>query len=334
MYFFFSLYLSLSHFFLWRDCDVNDDEKKTFYLVHIDPFQEIIKLYKTKKKHSRMASKEDKDVQMKEPKEGEEDPKAEERGDSFYVKLLDVDRKKTNGEGEIDEEIELTPEDMKRLTTEWVGKKINLRHDLKGGFGKITAAWHTKDGKTHVRLTPGTSKAGKTAAKMIKDGEITSVSAGWQVHKDKNSGRVVNKSADHVALTNLPVYEGTVIYAMASKDAGIQPDRDGVLRTKGGLAVLPVIENSNAAIRVDNMMVGASDGNEALERGSECLRKPTNSENAKGVTTNDDNDDEVTPPQNAIESLWTSLFENLASSSVSPFHRASGKENTKGKRRR
>ncbi|MHA1684511.1 MAG: hypothetical protein ACTSUE_26470 [Promethearchaeota archaeon] len=254
-----------------------------------------------------------KNVQMGEPNEKEDETsKTKERGDSFYVKLLDAERKKTNGEEEINEEMELSPEDMKRLATNWVGKKINLRHDLKGGFGKITAAWHTKDGKTHVRLTPGNSDAGKEAAKMIKDGKITAVSAGWKVHKDKDSGHVVNKSTDHVALTNLPVYEGTVIYAMASQDAGIKPDTNGILRTTGGLAVLPVLENVDAAVRVDNIMVGASDGNEAPKRRVEKEEELANV---------------VSPPANATESLWTSLFGNLSSSSL---HKSKG-EKVKGK---
>ena len=252
-----------------------------------------------------------KDVEMgKSPEEEEASSKAKERSDSFYVKLLDSERKKTNGEGEMDEELELTPEEMKQLTTAWVGKKINLRHDLKGGFGKITAAWHTKDGKTHVRLTPGTSEAGKKAADMIKKGEITSVSAGWQVHKDKDSGRVVNKVTDHVALTNLPVYEGTVIYAMASKDAGIKPDTNGVLRTKGGLAVLPVMENSNAAVLVDNMVQTKKDGffgpppprtpmskHEKVQGKLDWYESQSTAEIPDGFT-----------PETATDFLWSSLF--------------------------
>jgi hypothetical protein len=272
------------------------------------------------------------DVEMAEPGSEEKEKEEEERGESFYVKLLDAERKKTNGEGELDEELELSPEDMKRLASDWVGKKINLRHDLKGGFGKITAAWHTKDGKTHVRLTPGTSEAGKKAADMIKKGEITSVSAGWQVHKDSKTGDVVKKTTDHVALTNLPVYEGTVIYAMASQDSGIKPDGDGVLRTKGGLAVLPVMESQGeAAVRVDNVMVGASDGNEALERGAStapkkktrkkslALDKPSVSVGLSDPAkmTDEWHEEEVT--SNATELLWKGLF------GFSPAKKAQGK---------
>ena len=199
--------------------------------------------------------------------EGEEAMEVEETpGESFYAKILDVSRKKTNGEGAIDEDLELTPEEMKDLAAKWVGKKINLRHDLKGGFGKITAAWHTKDGKTHVRMTPGNTKEGKLAAEMIKKGELTSVSAGWKVRKSGGKdGAVLDKCTDHVALTNLPVYEGTVIYAMASQDQGISPDENGVLRTKGGLAVLPVMEDADVAVLVETPPRASKEVQETVE---------------------------------------------------------------------
>ena len=237
----------------------------------------------------------------------EQEEEGSSTGDSFYAKILDSSRTKTNGEGEIDEEMELTPEEMKELAASWVGKKINLRHDLKGGFGKITAAWHTKDGKTHVRMTPGTTEAGKKAAEMIRNGEITSVSAGWKVHKNGDSGPVVGKSTDHVALTNLPVYEGTVIYAMASQDEGINVDSKGVLRTKGGLAVLPVVENTEAAIVVH----AATDGQKPKAKHEE---KPKKKASAKGKEKLEEEDDaegemELEPKaQSVTESLWNSVF--------------------------
>ncbi len=218
-----------------------------------------------------------------------ETKKSEPTGESFYAKILDAERKKTNGEKDIDE-TELTPEEMERMAKDWIGKQINLKHDLQGGFGKITAAWHTKDGKTHVRLTPGTSEAGKKASDMIKRGEFTSVSAGWKVHQDKTNGKIVHKDTDHVALTNLPVYEGTVIYAMASGDQGITPDSNGVLRTRGGLAVLPVSERPDAAVLV-NHIIGST---EASKDVPEPMEVPVPEEYRK--------------PASATEGLWTSFF--------------------------
>lgn len=192
----------------------------------------------------------------KEPKEDEE----EEYSDSFYALLMKADRKKSNGSSDISEE-EFTPSEMKNRVKNWVGKKINLKHDRKAGFGKITAAWHTNDGKTYVRLSPGNSEAGKSAASKLKNGEITSVSAGWMAHKNAETKELVGKEEDHVALTNCPVYQGTVVYAMAASndDLGISKDTNGVLRTRGGLAVLPIDGMPSAAIIV-NKMVNSNTG--------------------------------------------------------------------------
>lgn len=179
------------------------------------------------------------------------DAKKDEEVDSFYAMLMKSDRKKSNGSDDIAEE-EFTPEEMKQRVKNWVGKKINLKHNRKDGFGMITAAWHTKDGQTHVRLSPGNSQIGKDVAQKLKNREITAVSPGWLAHKDRDTKKVVGKDEDHVALTNYPVYEGTLIYAVgASQDGlGIQEDEHGVLRTKGGLAVLPV-DDIPAAVMVE-----------------------------------------------------------------------------------
>jgi hypothetical protein len=139
--------------------------------------------------------------------------------------------------------IELTPEEQKELCKEWVGKCLNNKHDLKDAFGKVTASWYDeRDGTTHVRLTTGDDDKGSEAARKIANGEITSVSAGWEVEMDKNTKEIMRKSAHHVALTNKPAYEGMIIYGCASNDL---EEANEIVRKAGGISIIP-LTNANA----------------------------------------------------------------------------------------
>jgi hypothetical protein len=147
---------------------------------------------------------------------------------------------------------EFTWDEMIEKQGDWLGKKINYRHSSDKGsqFGEIVATWiNKKDGTTHAKIRPGTSELGLQASRDIMGGKITSVSPGWIASCDASTQECISKDPDHMALTNNPVYEGTVFYAYAaSRDDATSNGEDN------NSVCLMDVEGTDSVIRIDRFV--------------------------------------------------------------------------------
>lgn len=165
---------------------------------------------------------------------------------SFVARLLSTDLKKTLGINHVSP-LELTPEEQENMSSHWVGKKVNISHDRSKPRGTVEGAWFNKDdGTTHVIISTDDSKEGKRAADAVRNGKLPSVSAGWAAMVDNETGNIIKKCADHVALCKTPVYAGSIVYGVASSDEAAEK-ANHIIRTAGGLGIVP-IEGLNASV--------------------------------------------------------------------------------------
>lgn len=181
-------------------------------------------------------------------KPAEEDHEVMETNEEGNPKIV-KDKKWKDAPGVSDKEF--TWDEMIEKQKDWIGKKINYRHsDDKGEqFGEIVTTWiNKKDGTTHAKIRPGTSELGIQASRDIMDGKITSVSPGWIASCDAHTQECLSKDPDHMALTNNPVYEGTVFYAYAAS-------RDDVADKRGDDSVcLMDVEGTDSVVRIDRFV--------------------------------------------------------------------------------
>jgi hypothetical protein len=165
---------------------------------------------------------------------------------SFMARLLDTGLEKTLGIDHVSP-LELTPEEQEQMCRDWVGKKVNISHDRKKPRGTVEGSWfNQQDGSTHVIISTDDSEEGKKAADAVREGKLPSVSAGWAAMVDNETGEILKKCADHVALCKTPVYKGSIVYGVASNDDAAER-ANVMIRTAGGLGIVP-IEGMNASI--------------------------------------------------------------------------------------
>ena len=166
--------------------------------------------------------------------------------ESFVARLLSTGLEKTLGVDHVSP-LELTPEEQERMAEDWVGKKVNISHNRNKVTGVVHGSWFNQgDGATHVIISTDDSEEGKKAAESVRNGSLPSVSAGWAAMVDNETGEVLKKCADHVALCKTPVYKGSIIYGIASNDSAVE-EANRMIRTAGGLGIMP-IDGMNASL--------------------------------------------------------------------------------------
>jgi hypothetical protein len=170
--------------------------------------------------------------------------------ESFVAQLINTGLKKTLASDDV-HPVELTPDEQRRMCKDWLGKRINISHGKKT-VGKVDGSWFNEDdGTTHVILTTEDSETGKKVAEDVKSGKLPSVSAGWGAFWDEEKQKPVHKFADHVAICKTPVYRGSIIYGVASNDEVKVAKANEMVRTAGGLGLIPV-QDMNAAILIES----------------------------------------------------------------------------------
>lgn len=168
---------------------------------------------------------------------------------SFMARLLSTGLEKTLGVDHVSP-LELSPEEQMKLCSEWVGKKVNISHDHSKPRGTVEGSWFNPvDGTTHVIISTDESEEGRKAAQDVLGGNLPSVSAGWSAMVDNETGEILKKCADHVALCKTPVYKGSIVYGLASND-NAEEQANKIIRTAGGLGIVP-IEGMNASVVIE-----------------------------------------------------------------------------------
>jgi hypothetical protein len=112
-----------------------------------------------------------------------------------------------------DPAVRLNESDMLKF----VGKPICVEHDVKACIGEISSVWKDRDNQMRMtgRIYTDTQE-GENYFNAINSGQLGSLSVGYGISVDPQSGEVMNKQFDEISVCEQPFFPGAEIRVAAS----------------------------------------------------------------------------------------------------------------------